>query len=222
LIVAIDGPAGSGKSTVAKAVAMRLGLQYLDTGAMYRTIALLALEEGLDLEDDAVLGQLARSTEISFDHEDGQPLPTRVVADGRDVTAAIRTPEVDASVSAAARAPSVREAMVAAQRVIGHRGNLVAEGRDIGTVVFPDAELKIYLTATPQERARRRHLERVERGEDVQETDVLEGIIARDGADSSREVSPLAAADDARLLDTTGLTIDEVVEEIAVLAESPS
>ncbi len=222
LIVAIDGPAGSGKSTVAKAVATRLGMHYLDTGAMYRSVAWKALEEGVDLDDEAALGQLASSMVISFEHENGQPLPTRVVVDGDDVTAAIRTPLVDASVSAASRPPSVRAAMVDAQRAVGEGRDLVAEGRDIGTVVFPDAPVKVYVTATPEERARRRYLELVERGEDVEQQTVLDAIQARDGADSTREVSPLAAAEDAHILDTTGLTIDQVVDRIAELVDSAS
>jgi cytidylate kinase len=217
MIVAIDGPAGSGKSTVAKAVATRLGMHYLDTGAMYRAVALAAIDREVSLEDEEALGHLARSIDVVFEHESASPLPTAVIADGADVTAAIRTPRVDAAVSAAARVPAVREAMVAKQRALADAGDLVAEGRDIGTVVFPDARTKIYLTATPEERARRRHAELHERGESLDEGSVLEAMVARDGADSSRDVGPLAVADDAIQLDTTGLSIDEVVERIATL-----
>jgi cytidylate kinase len=140
--------------------------------------------------------------------------------DGRDVTAAIRTPQVDAAVSAVARLAAVREAMVPQQRAIGATDDLVAEGRDIGTVVFPDADVKVFLTASPEERARRRHSELVARGETIDPAAVAEGLVARDEADSSRETAPLFAADDAVVLDTTGLTIDQVVETIAALVEA--
>jgi cytidylate kinase len=215
LIVAIDGPAGSGKSTVAKAVAVRLGMRYLDTGAMYRAVAWKALESNVALDDEPAMTELARRIDIVFEHTADSPLPTRVLADGTDVTTNIRRPEVDAAVSAAARVPGVRAAMVPLQRVIGAEHDLVAEGRDMGTVVFPDAELKVFLTASVNERARRRHLELVDRGIDIELGAVHSGIESRDDADSTREASPLSQAPDARLVDTTGLSVDEVVDTIA-------
>jgi len=219
MIVAIDGPAGSGKSTVAKALARRLHMHYLDTGAMYRSVALAATQRGIALDDVEALATLAREIRIAFEHDEVTGLPTRVMVDGDDVTLAIRTPQIDDAVSAVARLPQVRAAMVPIQRDESASGGLVAEGRDIGTVVFPDAELKVYLTASAEERARRRHIELADRGELIGADAVRERMDARDTADSSREAAPLAAAKDAVLLDTTGLTIDEVVERIARLAE---
>ena len=220
MIVAIDGPAGSGKSTVAKALARRLGVHYLDTGAMYRCVALAAVRSGVALDDEDAIAAIAHVAPIQFVHEDGSPVPTRVLLDEEDVTLAIRTPEIDEAVSAIARLRHVREAMVAQQRIIGERGDLVVEGRDIGTVVFPHAEIKIYLTASAEERSRRRHTELVDRGEEAHETDVHRRMVARDAADTTRAASPLRPADDAVELDTTGLSIDEVVERIASLVEA--
>jgi CMP/dCMP kinase len=193
MVVAIDGPAGAGKSTVARAVARALGFTYLDSGAMYRCVALAA-----DRDPDAI--------EIAFDGD-------RVLLDGRDVTAAIRTAEVSERASQVAADPRVREAMVAKQRELMVTGDWVAEGRDIGTVVAPGAEVKVFLTASPTERARRRA---AERGQDLQA--VLAEQATRDERDSKRAHSPLVAADDAVELDTTGLSIDEVVAKIADLA----
>lgn len=222
MIIAIDGPAGSGKSTVAKALAKRLGTHYLDTGAMYRAVAYRALSEGVRLADEAALTALAESMDLRFEHAAGSPVPTAVFADGEDVTQAIRTPDVDAAVSAAARVPGVRAAMVPRQREIA-AGAAVVEGRDIGTVVFPDAEVKVFLTASPEERARRRHVEQAEAGHEVTHEEVLERMQHRDVADQSREASPAVTEStlppDALLLDTTGLTIDQVVERIVELAE---
>ncbi len=220
MIVAIDGPAASGKSTVARALAERLGAHYLDTGAMYRAVAHAALEHGIDLDDGAALTALASVSEIGFEHADDAPLPTAVLLDGADVTSAIRTPEVDAAVSAVAKDPGVRRALVAHQRALASGADVVVvEGRDIGTVVFPDAGLKVFLTASAEERARRRHVEMNERGRAVDSQVVLEELERRDTADSSRETSPLAAAPDAVHVDTTGLSIAEVVERIAALVE---
>ena len=192
MVVAIDGPAGAGKSTVARAVARALGFTYLDSGAMYRCVALAA-----DRDPEAL--------DIAFDGD-------RVLLDGRDVTAAIRTAEVSERASQVAADPRVREAMVAKQRELMATGDWVAEGRDIGTVVAPGAEVKVFLTASPQERARRRA---AERGEDLQA--VLAEQAIRDERDSKRAHSPLVAADDAVEVDTTGLSIDEVVAKIADL-----
>jgi len=220
MIIAIDGPAGSGKSTVAKAVAARLGFRYLDTGAMYRAVAFRALEAGVPLDNDEAVARITATEAVEFAHEGGSALPTRVLIGGADVTAAIRTPEVDAAVSPVSALKSVRELMVPQQRTLAEGHDVVVEGRDIGTVVLPDAELKVFLTASPEERARRRGLEQRAAGAAVTDADVLEAIVRRDAYDSTREHSPLSAAEDAVVLDTTGLTVPEVVEAIAVLAEA--
>ena len=220
MIVAIDGPAASGKSTVAKALARRIGAHYLDTGAMYRAVALAALRRGISLDDQLSIAHLANELTIEFVHAGDSPIPTAVLLDGDDVTSAIRTPEVDEAVSAVARMGEVRVALVEQQRrVAAQAPSIVLEGRDIGTVVFPDAELKVFLTASPAERARRRHAEMTGRGHAVEEGEVLEGLQRRDDADSTREAAPLLAAGDAILLDTTGLTIDQVVDSVAALVE---
>lgn len=220
MIIAIDGPAGSGKSTVAKQVARTLGFHYLDTGAMYRSVAWHALEHGVDVSDEASLARIAREERIVFSHEPGNSIATGVSIGGADCTRQIRTPEVDRAVSAVSSVPAVREALVEQQRAIASGDDIVMEGRDIGTVVFPDAELKVFLTATPEERARRRAGQNAEKGYgETDERVILSDIMARDEADSTREVAPLAAADDAYVLDTTGLSIDEVCEVIATVAE---
>jgi CMP/dCMP kinase len=200
MIVAIDGPAGSGKSTVARALARRLGFTYLDSGAMYRSVGLAVLERGGEAAD------VARAIELE--------LGDRIRLDGRDVTDAIRSPEVSEAASRVAADPEVREALVAKQRRLMSRGDWVAEGRDIGTVVAPDAEVKVFLTAGEEERARRRA---GELGADV-DTVLAEQAI-RDERDRSREHSPLAPAPGAVELDTTGLSVDEVVERVAELAQ---
>lgn len=218
MIIAIDGPAGSGKSTVAKAVARRLGMHYLDTGAMYRAVAWTALEQGLDLAKESAITSVATQIDIEFVHKDESPIATSVLANGHDITTGIRAPRIDDAVSVVARMPAVRAALVAQQRAIGDAGDIVVEGRDIGTVVFPNAGVKIFLTASPQERARRRHLELEQRGEALDAAAVQERMAVRDSADSSREASPLAAAHDAIVLDTTGMGIEDVVSAIAGLA----
>lgn len=218
MIIAIDGPAGSGKSTVAKRVAERLGFRYLDTGAMYRAIAVRALEAGIDPEDEDAVSSLARSEKVVFKHEGQTTFATRVEVGGRDVTTAIRSPVADATVSAVARLPRVREAMVSQQRAIGQARDIVVEGRDIGSVVFPDAEVKVFLTASPDERARRRAAEQVARGHEVEHEAVADAIAKRDQTDSTRQTSPLIAAPGAVQLDTTGLSIDEVVDRVVELA----
>jgi cytidylate kinase len=200
MVVAIDGPAGAGKSTVARAVARELGFTYLDSGAMYRAVALAALERSADP------AQIAGSLRIE--------LGDRVLLDGRDVTAEIRTPQVSEAASVAAAEPAVREAMVAEQRRLLSSGDWVAEGRDIGTVVAPGAAVKVFLTASPQERARRRATEL-----GVDEATVLADQTIRDQRDEAREHSPLQAAPDAVTIDTTGLTLDEVVARVAELVQ---
>lgn len=217
MIVAIDGPAGSGKSTTAKLAAERLGFRYLDTGAMYRAVAVRALEEHADLDDETAVSAIARDERVSFAHEAGSALPTRVSIGGHDVTTAIRTPSADDAVSHVARLPRVREAMLGQQRSLAAGHDVVVEGRDIGTVVFPDAELKIFLTASPHERARRRAAEQTERGHDVSHDSVLASLERRDELDSTRAVAPLAAAEDSVELDTTGMTVDDVVSAIQSL-----
>lgn len=221
MIVAIDGPSGAGKSTVAKAVAKNLGFSCLDTGAMYRSIAWLAVQRGIALDDDAALGELARDCEVSFGHEAGNPTPKQVFVDGTDVTSAIRTAAIDKAVSPVSAAPSVREALVAQQQRIGAAGDYVVEGRDIGTCVFPDAAVKVFLTASDEERAHRRVRQNVDRGiGSIDYDEVLADLRRRDELDSSRATSPLRAADDAVRLDSTGRYIEEVIDEICAMADA--
>lgn len=223
MIVAIDGPAGSGKSTVARALAAREHLTYLDTGAMYRAVTCAALERGVDISDADAVAALARGLDISLTAGAGGE---RLTVDGEDRTAQIRTPEVDVNVSAVAAVPAVREAMVALQRKAAEAGDVVAEGRDIGTVVFPTAEVKVYLSADPSARARRRAVQRqggdtakdASAQADAAETAAIEAeLVARDKADSTREASPLRPAADAVHIDSTDLTVDEVCDRIAAL-----
>lgn len=221
MIVAIDGPAGSGKSTIAREVADRYGFTKLDTGAMYRTVAATALARGIDIADEAAVDALAESLDITFGGERSGNVT--VFADGADVSDAIRTPEVDRNVSAVASYPGVRAAMLTPQRRFAKGRDVVAEGRDIGTVVFPHAELKVFLTADSHERARRRVLQRHE-GEQVTEVQLADEIAAtladierRDALDSARAAAPLVCADDAVRIDSTRFTIDEIVARVADL-----
>ncbi|MBS1880607.1 MAG: (d)CMP kinase [Actinobacteria bacterium] len=206
MVIAIDGPAGAGKSTVARAVAARLGFTFLDSGAMYRAVALAALEGGIDSDDGAALTSLAEQLDVRFDG-------TRVLLGDRDISAAIRTPEVTAAASRVSVHPGVREALVARQRALVGAGSYVAEGRDIGTVVSPESPLKVFLTASDEERARRRA---AQSGEDV--AAVLAAQRHRDASDSEREHGALRAAPDAVVLDTTGLGFDQVVDRVSSLA----
>lgn len=217
MIIAIDGPAASGKSTVAKAVARRLGVRHLDTGAMYRAVAWLALEAGVPLDDAESLAELAMEHPISFDYAGNAAIATAVFIAGDEVTRAIRTPEVDAAVSPVSAVPAVRQALVAQQRTLADANDTVVEGRDIGTVVFPHADVKVFLTASAEERARRRQLDMAAQGLDIGQAEVQARLERRDHYDSTREASPLAAAEDATLLDTTGLSVDEVVDRIVGL-----
>ena len=218
MIIAIDGPAGSGKSSVAKLLARRLGFQYLDTGAMYRAVAYRALLEGIPLSDELRVAAIAEHDVIEFGHVAGEPVPSRVSIAGEDVTAAIRTPEVDDAVSPVARLSLVRAAMVAQQRHLARSNDIVVEGRDLGTVVFPAAELKVYVTADAPERARRRTAQQAAAGMSVDQAGVQKAMGRRDEIDSTRADSPLSAAADAVVLDTTDLTLDEVVDRITALA----
>ncbi len=219
MIVAIDGPSGAGKSTVAKAVAKELGFSCLDTGAMYRAIAWQALQNGVSLDDEAALGEIARTYEIAFGHVEGDPVPKRVFIGDAEVTDAIRTAEIDRAVSPTSAAPSVRAALLDQQRRIGNGGDYVVEGRDIGTVVFPDAAVKVFLTASDEERAHRRVRQNVDRGiGSIDYEEVLTDLRRRDAADSSRATAPLRAAEDAVQIDSTSHYIEEVIDQICTLA----
>lgn len=220
MIVAIDGPAGSGKSTIAKEIARQLGFNKLDTGAMYRAVTFAALDRGIDLDDEAAIDALAEQIEIRFTNGTGED--TRLTIDGQDASAAIRTPQVDANVSKVSAYPGVRSAMLIHQRRAVEERDIVAEGRDIGTVVFPNAQVKVFLTADPRERARRRVLQRHQDDAQPLTTEQLEAEVdetldalkQRDKLDSSREVAPLVPAEDAVHVDSTAHTIDEVVSII--------
>jgi cytidylate kinase len=206
MVIAIDGPAGAGKSTVARGVAEALGITYLDSGAMYRCVALAAVARGLDPDDGEALGELALELRIELEGDS-------VLLDGQDVSEAIRDPQASAAASRVSVHPQVREAMVARQRELIEGGDYVAEGRDIGTVVSPGSPLKVFLTATPEERARRRA---AETGGD--ETEVLAALRDRDERDTAREHGALRPAADAVELDTTGFGVEEVIERVVELA----
>ena len=219
MIIAIDGPSGAGKSTVAKAVAKKLGFACLDTGAMYRCVAWKALDEGASLDDEDACGLIARTHEIEFATRPGEILPSMVSIGGIDVTDVIRTASIDKAVSPVSSQRTVREALVAQQQRIGRQGNYVVEGRDIGTVVFPDAEVKVFLTASPEERAHRRVRQNADRGlGSIDYDEVLADIIRRDEIDSSRDLSPLRPADDSVSIDSTSRYIEEVIDAICDLA----
>ena len=209
-VVAIDGPAGAGKSTVAKLVAEELGYAYIDTGAMYRAVAWKTLQQGKPVTD-ALICEVVKGIAVDLQYADGR---TRVFADGEEITKEIRTPEVTAIVSQVARLAPVREKMVELQRQMAGRGAVVMDGRDIATNVLPNADVKIFLTASIEERARRRWTEMKQKGYDVDLAKLQADIAARDKADSEREISPLVKAEDAVLLDTTGMGIQEVTAAI--------
>jgi cytidylate kinase len=218
--IAIDGPAASGKSTVGGLLAQRLGYLYFDTGAMYRAVTWEALQRGVDTADEEAVTQLARVLKIDIVKpglDDGRQYS--VLADGEDVTWQTRRPEVDRYVSPVSAYPEVRRALTKQQRRIGQRGRVVMVGRDIGTVVLPDADLKIYLDASPEVRARRRYLELKGRGEEADYEKILADMKRRDQIDSHREVAPLRAADDAVRIDTDNLDVEEVLEVIDSLVE---
>lgn len=217
LTVTIDGPSGAGKSTAAKAVAAALGYTYLDTGAMYRAVAWKGVQEGIPLGDEDAYTRLAGEMEIRFVTTEGGQ---RVLVDGQDVTEELRGPEVTRLSSPVSAISGVRRVLVAQQQEIGRCGGVVAEGRDTGTVVFPHAEVKIFLTASEEERARRRWLERVAMGEQVALDEILAQQRQRDQRDSSRADSPLRPADDAVLVDSTNMSIEAVVQRVLELCRA--
>jgi CMP/dCMP kinase len=215
LVIAIDGPSGAGKSTVGRALAERLGYTFVDTGAMYRALAWKALDRGVSLDAEPELADLAAHAHIEL-VSGGRG----VKLDGRDVTAQIRSREVTAAASRTSAHPAVRRAMVAQQRELGRQGGIVLDGRDIGTAVFPDAEVKFYVDADPRRRAQRRHTELAEKGTTIDVEQIAAEIRARDHADSTRADSPLTRAEDAIYLDTTALIPAEVVEQMLAMIEA--
>jgi len=212
LTIAIDGPSGAGKGTVARAIAKQLGYRHVDSGAMYRAVGWKALHDDVRLDDEPRVAEIAAGSQLTVTDE-------VVTIDGTDVTRAIRTPEIDRAATAVARLPHVRAALVLRQRALGQHGGIVMEGRDIGTVVFPRADVKVYLDASPDERARRRAHDPAHSGGPSAVADVATALTARDELDRTRSVSPLYAAEDAVVIDTTGKSIDEVVSIVLRLVE---
>ena len=219
MIVAIDGPSGAGKSTLAKRVARELGFTYLDTGAMYRALALKILRQGLNLEDSAKLAELVDSTEIDLVESGGT---LKVVLDGTNVSDLIRTPEVSQMASKGSAFPVVRKRMLNLQRRLGKKGNVVAEGRDIGTVIFPHADVKIYLDASVEERARRRYEELRKAGRAISYDDTVREMEERDKRDTERELAPLRKAEDAVVIDSSALDAEEVAETVLRVIQNKS
>jgi cytidylate kinase len=215
LSIAIDGPSGAGKGTVARAVAARLGYRHVDSGAMYRAVGWKALRDGVPLDREADVAALATASTIQIE-------ATRVSIDGVDITRAIRTPEIDRAATAVARLPAVRAILVERQRAMGAGGGVVMEGRDIGTVVFPDADVKLYLDADAEERARRRAADPAHSGGPAAVSDVATLLSERDRSDSTRAASPLYAAPDATIIDTTGRSVADIVEQVmTIVAAKP-
>ncbi|RJR21877.1 MAG: (d)CMP kinase [Desulfobacteraceae bacterium] len=212
-IITIDGPAGSGKSTVGRALAQRLGFLYLDTGAMYRAVALSALRLSIGRDEGERLGLLCRDLPLSFDAD---KIPPAVILGKEDISKAIRSPEMDLLSSEISASPQVREAMTALQRRIASEKNVVAEGRDMGTVVFPRARHKLFLTAPPAVRAERRYAERISRGERPERETVIKELLQRDHQDETREIAPLRPAPDAFIIDTGSMAIPEVLHAIII------
>ena len=209
--IAIDGPAGAGKSTVAKKVAKELSFVYVDTGAMYRAMALYLLRKGVNREDPDEIGEACQNAEISIEYQNGEQI---VLLDGENVNAHLRTEEVSAMASVSSAVPRVREKLLDLQRKLARTMSVVMDGRDIGTTILPDADVKIYLTASSLTRARRRYLEYQEKGEPCDHAEIQKTIEERDQRDMTREISPLCQAEDAVLVDSSELTIDETVEKI--------
>ena len=211
LVIAIDGPSGAGKSTVAHLLAERLGYLQIDTGAMYRAVAWLLHDCGVDPDDLTAVERLCSTVDVRLERQDGLQ---RVLANGQDVTAQIRTPEMSLLTSRISALKPVREAMMQSQRRMGARGGVVLEGRDIGTVVFPDADVKFFLSASAEERGRRRYLELAAKGQQVSLADTVQAVAERDLQDSQRELAPLRMAADAIAIDSSGRTIDEVLDSM--------
>ena len=214
--IAIDGPVGAGKSSIADAVAGKLGILHLDTGAMYRALALYALRSGVELTDEAAVSACCAQADIAVGYADGRQ---RTLLSGEDVSDLIRTGEVSAAASVVSKWPAVRERMVALQQELARKGNMLIDGRDIGTVVLADSPCKIYLTASAEERARRRYLQNLEKGDNTPFEDVLAALNARDAQDMGRAVSPLRQAEDAVLVDSTNMTREQVVDAIIGIVE---
>jgi cytidylate kinase len=212
LVIAIDGPSGAGKSTIARLLAQKMGYIYIDTGAMYRAIGWKAKQESIDPADETKLAELCQRTDVTIKQDNNDP---RFYVDGRDVSGEIRTPEMGMMASAVSKSPAVRKRLLVLQRELGKNGGVVMDGRDIGTVVFPDAEVKFFLDASAEERGRRRYLELKAKGMDVDLARITKEIRERDEQDSSRALAPLKKADDALLLDSTGMTIEAVLETMA-------
>ena len=217
-VVAIDGPAGAGKSTAARELAERLGYVLVDTGALYRGVALAAHEHAVDWDDGAALGVLIDQLSLHFTRDAQQGL--KLMIDGVDRSQDIRTPHISTGASRVSRHAEVRSALLELQRKLGAAGGVVLEGRDIGTVVVPDAEVKVYLTASDEARARRRHAELLRAGHEVALEQVLADIRERDALDSARDLAPLRAADDAVLVDTSDIALGEVIERLEALVQS--
>ena len=214
LIIAIDGPSGAGKGTVARGVAARLGYRHVDTGAMYRAVAWKALHDGVDVHDEAAVAAIGERA--TFDLEHG-----RVIIDSHDVAREIRTPRMDAAATAVARHPAVRAVLVRRQREMGRGGGVVMEGRDIGTVVFPDADVKVYLDASPEERARRRAADPAHAAsQQAVLAEIATALAERDRSDSTRAISPLSRASDALAIDTTTMPVERVIDEILALVDT--
>jgi cytidylate kinase len=211
IVIAIDGPSGAGKSTVARILAKRLGYIYIDTGAMYRSIGWKAMKERLDPADENALADLCGRTEVTIKKDNSDP---RFYVDGHDVTGEIRTPEMGMMASSVSKSPAVRDRLLTLQRELGKDGGVVMDGRDIGTVVFPDAERKFFLEASAEERGRRRYRELKEKGMDVDLARITQEIKDRDHQDSGRSIAPLRKADDALLIDSSLLSIDQVVDRM--------